>query len=357
MFTVSRLLALGWTPPDIQSETGIGLRTIFRWQTNLLKYGSVMKPHIRPLGRRPALTTDDRDALFNTLAEEGWMLQSEMVHWLFEQRGKDVSTSTVGRFLKRLGWNRKAIRRISRTQNQEYREIYKRRMSKWTAEKLVFLDESLFNEMTGWRYRGYAPIGVEGRYSGNVTRGETWSITAVMTLAGYLPCTKVKKGYMTTGEVVSFLQDDLLPAVREHFGGSHVCIVLDNCSAHCDSQIRDVIERAGHSLEYLPPYSPDYNPIELTFSVLKAWIRKWFWRKREACADFGDFLHMAIRESRCDRFAAKQFRHSAGGTYLESADQDQTDRERDRLIERLERYQERRASPSDRGDELAQWLE
>jgi hypothetical protein len=172
VFTVNRLLALGWAPPDIQSETGIGLRTIFRWQTNLLKYSSVMKPLIRPLGHRPILPAEDRDALFNTLAEEGWMLQSEMVHWLFEQHGKDISTSTVCQLLKRLSWSRKVIQQVSRTQNQEYCEIYKSRISKWAAERLVFLDKTLFNEMTSWCYRGYMPIDVEGRYSSNVTRGE-----------------------------------------------------------------------------------------------------------------------------------------------------------------------------------------
>jgi transposase len=45
---------------------------------------------------------------------------------------------------------------------------------------------------------------------------------------------------------------------------------MDNLSIHAKEEVRQIIEEAGHLVRYLPPYSPDYNPIELTFSVLKA---------------------------------------------------------------------------------------
>ena len=51
-------------------------------------------------------------------------------------------------------------------------------------------------------------------------------------------------------------------------------VVMDNLPAHKVSGIRDAIEAAGASLLYLPPYSPDFNPIEMTFSKLKAVLRK-----------------------------------------------------------------------------------
>jgi len=51
-------------------------------------------------------------------------------------------------------------------------------------------------------------------------------------------------------------------------------VVMDNLPAHKVSGVRDAIEAAGASLRYLPPYSPDFNPIEMAFSKLKAILRK-----------------------------------------------------------------------------------
>jgi len=51
-------------------------------------------------------------------------------------------------------------------------------------------------------------------------------------------------------------------------------VVMDNLPAHKVAGIRHAIEAAGASLLYLPPYSPDFNPIEMAFSKLKALLRK-----------------------------------------------------------------------------------
>lgn len=51
-------------------------------------------------------------------------------------------------------------------------------------------------------------------------------------------------------------------------------VVMDNLPAHKRQAIRELIEAAGASLMYLPPYSPDLNPIEMAFSKLKALLKK-----------------------------------------------------------------------------------
>jgi transposase len=50
-------------------------------------------------------------------------------------------------------------------------------------------------------------------------------------------------------------------------------VVLDNLAAHKQPEVRDAIEQAGALLRFLPPYSPDFNPIELAFAKLKAFLR------------------------------------------------------------------------------------
>ena len=94
-------------------------------------------------------------------------------------------------------------------------------------------------------------------------------------------------------------------------------IILDNCSTHIDDEVREIVQTAGHILRYLPPYSPDYNPIELTFSVLKAWIKRYYHYFRPAYDNFGTFLTAVIEGSRCDCFAQQQFRHAADGIHRE----------------------------------------
>jgi transposase len=67
----------------------------------------------------------------------------------------------------------------------------------------------------------------------------------------------------------AYVNQVLVPALK-----SGDIVVMDNLSAHKSEDIRSAIEAAGAELRYLPPYSPDLNPIEQAFSKLKAHLRK-----------------------------------------------------------------------------------
>jgi transposase len=76
-------------------------------------------------------------------------------------------------------------------------------------------------------------------------------------------------------------------------------IIMDNCSTYRDPALLEIVRMAGYELLYLPPYSPDLNPIKQTFNVLKAWIR----RHRAlavAFSDLGAFLRHALQEAISD---------------------------------------------------------
>ena len=131
-------------------------------------------------------------------------------------------------------------------------------MSQFAAENLVFLDESIFNEKTGWRYWAYAPIGEEARYHADVRRGAIWSIVAAMTVNGWLSCTGIKQGYYNKKQFLEWLQNELLATLQQVYRGKSLVIVLDNCSVHVDPRVEQMIEAAGHLIRY--------NPVKLTFS-------------------------------------------------------------------------------------------
>src|SRR5437773_4626204 len=101
----------------------------------------------------------------------------------------------------------------------------------------------------------------------------------------------------------------LLPALHRE-GGRPRVVVLDNNSVHIDEVITSTIEAEGHIVCFLPPYSPDFNPIELSFSVLKAWFQRNYVWTRSNHGNFGEYLVWAIGQSRCDRFAREQFRYA-----------------------------------------------
>lgn len=147
------------------------------------------------------------------------------------------------------------------------------------------------------------------------------------TVGGYLPCTAVKEGYFNADEFITWIQDSLLPVCRPG-----TIIIMDNCSTHVSARVEQVITEAGFQLKYLPPYSPDYNPIELTFSVLKAWVKRWYHRLWPMFrGDFGAFLLHAIQRSKCDRFGQEHFRHSSGG-YIFEGDYEAFQRELENMV-------------------------
>jgi hypothetical protein len=259
-----------------------------------------------------------------------------MVWFLWEEWGVFVSQPTVSRTIKRIDISRKQGERVGIRQNDELRLDWKAQMLHVTAEQLVFVDESLFNETTGWRHYAYAPIGEAARYHASRDRGASWSVLPAYTLNGYLPCTSIREsmmaramstryysividimlGWFNGDAFYEWVTESLLPLCNEYPGNNSI-IIMDNVSIHCNPRITQAVEAKGCQVRYLPPYSPDFNPIELSFSVLKAWVRRHFleiWPHFDGT--FGEFLASAVARSGCDRFPEQHFRHSAGGGYI-----------------------------------------
>jgi len=240
------------------------------------------------------------------------------VWFLWEEWDIVVNQSTVSRVLNRLRINNKLAQRMGHRQNAELRIDWELQMLHLTAEQLVFVDESLFNESTGWRYRAYAPVGRPARYHASRRRGHSWGVLPAYTVDGYLPCTAIKEGWFNADDFFEWIVNELLPYCNP-FPGPRSIIIMDNASFHCHPRIAEAIREHGCDVRFLPPYSPDFNPIELSFSVLKAWFRRYFdylWPQFDGT--FGDFLRYAVNRSRCDRFAREHFRHAGG--YIFEAD-------------------------------------
>lgn len=231
----------------------------------------------------------------------GWMLWEEFAIMVYQ--------STISRAVAAGRHSRKIAQRMSDQQNDELRRDWQAQYMEYTAEQFVFLDETLVNEATGWRHYAYAPVGQPGRYRADRTRGTSWSVLPAYTIDGYLPCTGIKEGWFNGEEYHRWLADELLPHLNAYPAPRSV-IVMDNVASHCNPRIEELLRGRGCRVLYLPPYSPDYNPIELTFLVLKAWIRRYFHEIWPTfVGTFGDFLRYCVDRSRYDRFPEAHFRY------------------------------------------------
>ena len=111
----------------------------------------------------------------------------------------------------------------------------------------------------------------------------------------------VLDGPMNRAAFQAYIEQVLVPTLRH--GDT---VIMDNLPAHKGNDVRRAIEAAGATLRYLPPYSPDLNPIENAFAKLKAILRK-------AAARTIDQLWDAIRD------ALPQFTPSECANYFSAA--------------------------------------
>ena len=118
------------------------------------------------------------------------------------------------------------------------------------------------------RLYGRAPRGERCRAAVPYGHWKTTTVTAGLRLTG-IAAPMVLDGPMNGEAFRAYVEQVLVPELA-----AGDVVVMDNLPAHKVGGIREAIEQAGASLLYLPPYSPDFNPIEMAFSKLKALIRK-----------------------------------------------------------------------------------
>lgn len=130
----------------------------------------------------------------------------------------------------------------------------------------MFIDETgLSTKMA--RLRGRAPRGERCRAGVPHGHWKTTTFTGALRLTG-MTAPFVYDGAMNGTVFRAYVGQMLVPTLRP---GD--IVIMDNLPAHKAAGVRDAIEAAGARLLYLPPYSPDFNPIENAFAKLKALLR------------------------------------------------------------------------------------
>ena len=140
---------------------------------------------------------------------------------------------------------------------------------------LVFLDETWAATNMARRH-GRAPRGQRALDAVPHGHWKTTTVAAALRTDG-IAAPLVLDGAINGESFLAYVRQFLAPALRP---GD--VLVMDNLPSHKVAGVREAVEAAGATLRYLPPYSPDLNPIEMAFAKLKALLRAEAARTRDA---------------------------------------------------------------------------
>jgi transposase len=191
--------------------------------------------------------------------------------------------------------------------DEEERAAWRARaQAEFDPQALVFVDESGCNLALTPLY-GWAPRGQRALAQAPRNRGPTTTVLAALTSEGVLAAMRIE-GPTNTEVFLTYLDQVLCPALRPG-----QVVVMDQLNVHKAAGVRQRLEACGCRLEFLPAYSPDFNPIEEAFSKLKTYLRRQKARTRERLGDAIDagLQRLTPQDARgwfrhCDFAAASQ---------------------------------------------------
>jgi transposase len=291
----------------------VSYTTVLKVRRNVNAFGQAATPRLVPQGRPPKITkkiaeVDEGDRLSlkgsiinvvmtqelrAVLFDRPSMYADELAWHVYDTFGVFVSESTILRWLRKSKMTKTKIQYKAAERCPELRDAWMARLIDWKSKQLLFVDESAANERTKDRKFGWSPRGKRPWIYRPCKRSERWSILPCYSVDGYL-CWEILQGSFTAERFNAFMREKVLPLTTP-FPGPRSVIIMDNASIHRTAELRQMCEDAGVVLAYLPPYSPDFNPIEQSFAELKTWLKRNARLAEEFGDDFGGFLELGVR--------------------------------------------------------------
>ena len=252
-----------------QREIARGFRVSLTFVFRLLRRrrdAGTLDPKPHGGGPTPALGPDDQHRLHQLIGEQ----PDATLEQLRQLGGFSCSLTTLWRALRRrdLTRKKKALHADERDRPdvQQKRRSFRRKVKAIEPERLIFVDETGVTTAMTPAY-AWAPRG-ERAYASAPGSWESVTVTAALGLDG-VRAPLVFPGSTNAATFQAYVEEVLVPALHE---GD--VVVFDNLSAHLAPAVEEAIERAGASVLPLPPYSPDYTPIEEMYSKVKEFLKR-----------------------------------------------------------------------------------
>jgi transposase len=191
------------------------------------------------------------------------------------ETGVKVSISTMSDAILRLKWTRKKKTLEASERKEEERQEWRKKAKDLDVNKCRFIDETGSNRALTRRY-ARAPKGERARGSIPRNRGKNVTLISDLSLAGLGELFLID-GAANGDLFEAYIEQIFVPTL--HPGE---IVIMDNLSIHKRKKVRELIESRECQVLFLPPYSPDFSPIEEAFSKIKAVLRGIGARTREA---------------------------------------------------------------------------
>ena len=248
---------------------GIAPSTAIKWVHAWRRTGS-WRPRAQGGDRRSQRIEARAEVVLALVEETPDMTLAEIATHLEDEHGLRVSQSTVWRFFHRRGIT---FKKTAHASEQQRPDVLRRRRAWLEAqpgldpETLVFVDETGASTKMA-RRSGRALRGHRCRAPVPHGHWKTTTFVGALRLSG-MTAPMVLDGAMHGAAFLAYVEQVLVPILKP---GD--IVVMDNLACHRNAAVGDAIQGAGAELRFLPPYSPDFNPIEMAFSKLKASLKR-----------------------------------------------------------------------------------
>ncbi|XGV87525.1 MAG: IS630 family transposase [Limnothrix sp. BL-A-16] len=221
--------------------------------------------------KRVSILSQNEEAILEIVETNPDFTLREYCEAVQEKLGVSSNTSMMDRFLKQhdISLKKKTYRseKVITAEVQAERVSYWQRILKVEAEKLVFIDESGF-----WvgmnRPMARAKKGMKAYETQKPYYGKKMTVISAIRRSGVVTI-KGLKGSMKKEDFLEFVKVNLAPQLK-----AGDVVIMDNLNSHHRPEVKEMIEAVGATVEYLPVYSPDFNPIEMMWSQLKIFLWK-----------------------------------------------------------------------------------
>lgn len=215
------------------------------------------------------ITTPAQILILKLVVSKPGIFLKEIRRELLQTLMIEVDTSTICRFLHNNGFSYQKMVQTAIQRDDFFRERYVMDVSLYKREMLIFLDETGADERNCLRQFGYSLRGIPVKKHAMFVRGQRISAIAIMSIKGILDVF-VTSDTVNGETFYEFTEKHLIPQLQPFDGiNPNSVVIMDNCTVHHVPEIVEMIEDVGAIVHFLPPYSPDYNPIELAFSKVK----------------------------------------------------------------------------------------
>ena len=219
--------------------------------------------------RRASLDQDIENLIQDYTGRQSNYTLAEISNFLSVQSGRRWSITSTFRQVSHCNISRKRLQRVVAARNSDrvvrLRAEYASVVVDLPLENLIFLDETGFNHYTTRNY-GYSPVGTPATLIVPTVRGINQSLMCAISTAGLISWS-LKGGAYNTQTFKEFIVEKLVPYFRAN---PEKILVMDNVQFHKTVTVQELLRDNNIRYMYLPPYSPQLNPIEEFFSMIKA---------------------------------------------------------------------------------------